>query len=335
MSIVSSLCEAADSVAGSPPLRFQKIFVTGGHGFIGSVVVQHLRSAGHEVRCLVRPSSNTQRIDHLSIDRIVGDVRDPASLRKGLQGQDAIIHLAGLSSWDLIDSPDMRETIEQGTANVLKAARDVGGVRVVFVSSVLAIGSTDKPQPFDETHPYRLYAEKQLAHSHFKRRAEELCQAAVSEGLDAVIVNPTEVYGPNDVGLITASNLVDFAKSNPVLVCNGGTSIVHTEDVAQGIIAALERGPAGERYILGGENITHRQLAELFLEFSGQNKRIVVVPNTVLRSVTLIAQALRVPLPYNPRVVPYATRYFWVDSSKATRDLGITFRSARETLALQ
>ncbi|HTU27418.1 MAG TPA: NAD-dependent epimerase/dehydratase family protein [Pirellulales bacterium] len=313
--------------------RALKVFVTGGNGFIGSVVVRLLHAAGHTVRVLVRPQANTERIAAVPVERVVGDVRDGALLRRAIAGQDAVIHMAGLSSWDLIDSPQMGETTQGGTAGVLAAAREKPGTRVVYVSSVLAVGSTYTPEPIDETFPYRLDADKQLVHSHHKHRAELLCRQAFDEGVDVVVVNPAEVYGPNDLGLITASNLVDFAKSNPVLVCHGGTSIVHVEDVARGILAAVNRGRAGERYILGGENITHRQLATLFLELAGQDKRVVTLPNRPLRAFTRVAQSLRIPLPYNPRVVPYATRYFWVDAAKARRELGVDFRSARDTLS--
>ncbi len=316
-----------------PAQQTLNILVTGGSGFIGSALVRQLHASGHRVRCLLRPTSNTARIDEFPFERVVGDVRDADSLRPAVEGQDAVIHLAGLSSWDLIDSPAMGETCEGGTANILAAARAAGGVRVVYVSSVLAIGSRPNPEPVDETNPFELFADKTVTHSHHKYRAEEICRQAAAQGMDVVIVNPAEVYGPNDIGRITAGNLIDFARSNPVLVCRGGTSIVHIDDVARGCLAAVERGRSGERYILGGENITHRQLAETFLELAGQRKRILVAPNFMLRGLTRAARAVRCPLPYNYRVVPYATRFWWVDNSKARRELGLTFRSARETLA--
>jgi dihydroflavonol-4-reductase len=333
MSVVSPQREPASAFDTSRARQTLKVLVTGGNGFIGSVVVRQLLAAGHEVRCLLRPTSKTARIDDLAVERLIGDVRDANSLPKCLAGQNAVIHLAGLSSWDLIDSPVMGDTCEGGIQNVLEAARAAGGLRVVFVSSVLAVGSRPRPEPVDETLPYRMFEEKALTHSHHKYRAEEICRQAAARGQDVVIVNPTEVYGPNDVDLITACNLIDFAKSNPVLVCNGGTSIVHVEDVARGILAAVERGRSGQRYILGGENVTHRQLAKLFLELAGQRKRIVTAPNALLRGITRAARAVRCPLPYNYRVVPYATRYWFVDNSKATGELGVTFRGARETLA--
>jgi dihydroflavonol-4-reductase len=331
MAIVSPLRGSTGDFV--PAQRTLNILVTGGSGFIGSALVRQLHAAGHRIRCLLRPASNTARIDDFPFERVTGDVRDPASLRQAVAGQHAVIHLAGLSSWDLIDSPAMGETCEGGTANILAAARAAGPVRVVYVSSVLAIGSRPNAEPVDETNPFELFADKTVTHSHHKYRAEEICRKAAAEGQEVVIVNPAEVYGPSDVGLITAGNLIDFARGNPVLVCRGGTSIVHIDDVARGCLAAVERGRSGERYILGGENITHRQLAETFLELAGQRKRILVAPNFMLRGLTRAARAVRCPLPYNYRVVPYATRYWWVDNSKARRELGISFRSARETLA--
>jgi dihydroflavonol-4-reductase len=147
-----------------------------------------------------------------------------------------------------------------------------------------------------------------------------------------MIVNPGEVYGPNDVERITAGNLIDFAKSAPVLVCDGGTAIVHVEDVAAGIIAALDRGRAGERYVLAGESLSVRALAELTLEILGQKKRIVQAPNAIVRALAWLGRNLKLPLPFNPHVIPYATLYWFVSGAKAERELGVRFRPAREVL---
>ena len=151
--------------------------------------------------------------------------------------------------------------------------------------------------------------------------------------MPAIIVNPAEVYGPDDTTLGTAGNLIDFARSRPVLVCRGGTSVVHVQDVSAGIIKALARGQPGERYILGGENLTIRELAQLVLQLLGRRVPIVMIPRSLARTVSRVAPRLGLPLPYNPQVVPYATRYWFVDSTKARRELGVTFRGARETIA--
>ena len=309
-----------------------KVLVTGGNGFIGSVVVRLLVAGGHQVRCLLRQSSQTERLAELPYERAEGDVRDSAAVARAVDGCGAVIHLASLSAWDLIDSPLMDEVVEGGTRNVLAAAKARPGTRVVFVSSILAINGSAAPQTFDETAAWTL-DEGELIYSRSKRQAEALCQDAVKDGVDVVIVNPGEVYGPHDTALITACNLIDFAKSSPVLVCDGGTSVVYVDDVAVAIVRAMERGRRGERYILGGENLTIRQLAEQCLALLGQKKTILKIPNVVIRTVAAVGKKLRLPLPFNPHVIPYATRYWFMDPGKAQRELGVSFRSARDTLA--
>jgi len=309
-----------------------RIFVTGGNGFIGSVVVRKLVERGDTVRCLVRPTSDTQRIADLPVERVIGDVRDAASLAAGMAGCERVIHLAGLSSWNDLNSPLMDEIVVGGTQNVLDAAREAGRLRTVVVSTSVAVNGTSEPVVHDETSALDL-PPGGYVYSRAKARAEEVCREATADGLPVVIVNPGEVLGPNDVALITACNLVDFAKSWPVLVCTGGTSVVHVDDVAEGVIAALERGRPGERYILAGENLTIRQLAELTADLLGQRKPIVSVPNRLLAWLGAIGTALHLPLPFNPAVLPYATLYWFVDNTRARTELGVSFRSARETLA--
>jgi dihydroflavonol-4-reductase len=309
-----------------------KVLVTGGNGFIGSVVVRTLLAGGHTVRCLLRPTSQTDRIQGLSYERAEGDVRDAASVARALSGCQAALHLASLSAWDLIDSPLMDEVVEGGTRNLLEAARAQSGTRVVFVSSILAVNSSSSAQVFDETAEWTL-PDKGLKYSRCKRKAEAMCLDAAREGLDVLIVNPGEVYGPHDTALITACNLIDFAKSSPVLVCDGGTLVAYVDDVALAVVRAMEKGRRGERYILGGENLTVKQLAEQCLEILGQKKSILKMPNGLIRAVAAIGGKLHIPLPFNPHVIPYATRYWFMDSGKAQRELGVHFRSARESLA--
>jgi dihydroflavonol-4-reductase len=313
-------------------LKGRKVLVTGGSGFIGSVVVRTLINEGAQVRCLLRPTSKIDRLAGLSFERVEGDVRDAASLKRAAQGCQGVIHLAGLSSWELIDSPAMKEVTEQGTRNLLMAAREGGVKKFVFVSTAAAVNASDQPKVFDETSPFEL-GKTNLSYAIHKHAAEQVCLGFNSEGLPVVIVNPTEVYGPHDTDLITAGNLVDFAKSSPVMVCSGGTSVAYVDDVALGAVRALERGRPGERYILGGENLSVKDLAALTLELLGQKKRIMVLPNAVIRGVARGALGLGIPVPFNPRVIPYATRYWFVDTSKATRELGVSFRPARDALA--
>ena len=309
-----------------------KIFVTGGNGFIGSAVVRRLAGEGHAVRCLLRPTSKTSRLEGVAYERVEGDVRDASSVQRGLAGCEGAIHLASLSAWDQIDSPLMDEVVEGGTRNLLAAAAAQGQVKVVFVSSILAVNGSRAPKLFDERSEGTL-PDSKLKDSRSKKAAEAMCRQAAAGGQHVVIVNPGEVYGPGDTELITAGNLIDFVKSSPVLVCSGGTLIAHVDDVALGIVRALERGKSGDRYILGGENLTVRQLAELTLELVGKRASVFTFPTLPLQLIASVAMKLHLSLPFNPHVVPYATKYWFMDSRKAKEELGVTFRSARESLA--
>ncbi len=311
----------------------QKIFVTGGNGFIGSRVVRHLVEQGVAVRCLLRPTSKTGRIDGLPFEPVSGDIRDVASLERGMAGCDGVLHLASVSNWDDIHSPLMDEVVLKGSQNVLKAAQACGSLRMVYVSSVLGINGTQRPQLQDEASTFTLPKSKDYSYAFAKHEVEQHCIEAAAAGLPVVIVNPTEVYGPDDHDLITAGNLVDFAKSNPILVPHGGTSVVHVDDVAAGIIAAFEKGRVGERYILGGENLVLNELAQHTIDLLGQKKKIITMPNPLISGLAKLGQRFHLPLPFNPAVIPYAVRYWFIDNTKARQELGITFRSARETLA--
>lgn len=308
-----------------------RVFVTGGNGFIGSVVVRALAALGHEVVCLLRPGCDTSRLAGVRYVRVDGDVRDAQSIRAGVAGCDHSVHLAAPGGWQADDPALLAEVIEGGTRNLLEAITDRPGHRAVLVSSTAAIDASDTPRIFDERSPFTI-SDRTLHYAQAKRCMELIARAAVERGVAAIVVNPAEVYGPGDASFGTASNLIDFATSRPVLVTAGGTGIVHVDDVAQGVVAALERGRPGERYILSGENVTIRQLAQLVLELVGRKATIVDVPRTLGRAASRIAIRLRIPLPYNPHVVPYATRYWFVDNAKARLELGVQFRDARATI---
>jgi dihydroflavonol-4-reductase len=308
-----------------------RVFVTGGNGFIGSAVVRALIAAGHGPVCLLRKKSRADRIEGLPIERVAGDVRDVASLRRGMVDCHATIHLAAPGGWAGDDPALLRDVIEGGTRNVVAAAAHYAGNRVVYVSSTAAIAASDEPRIFDERSEFNI-RDKRLHYAHAKHRAEGLVLDAAERGLDVVIVNPGEVYGPGDTGLVSAQNLIDFAKSWPVLVCRGGTAIVDVDDVAAGIVAALDRGRTRERYILAGENLTIRQLADLTLQTLGRRAPVVPVPNWLARSAAGVASRLRLPFPYSPDVVAYATRYWFVNSAKARTELNVEFRDARATI---
>lgn len=309
-----------------------RVFVTGGNGFIGSRVVRQLHAAGHTVRCLVRETSKTHRIDGVPFERHIGDVRDVDSLVAGMQDCDGVIHLASISSWDQIRSPIMRTVVIDGTRHVLEAAKRSGGLRTVFVSTCAAINGTRRPELMNEETPFTLDP-KTYIYAGAKHEAEAICAEFAADGLPVITVNPCEVYGPEDEDLITASYLLDALKDWPVMSLHGGTAVAHVEDIAAGIIAALERGRGGERYILGGENLHVRDVMERTLKAGGQQgKFILQLPNGLIKGVIKTLAALRLPTPVIPDLVDYGTLFWFVDCSKAKSELGYTYRPADETI---
>ena len=308
-----------------------KVFVTGGNGFIGSRVVRRLCTRGHAVRCLLRPTSRTQRIDDLDFERHFGDLADRGSLERGLDGCDACIHLASLSSWEEIAKGDVEGTVVGGTKGLLAACRSAGIGRLVYVSSAAAINGSDAPKVFDETSAFELDGSG-LRYAEAKHRAEQAVLAAAADGVQTVVVNPVETYGPDDYEWVTAGSIRDILKGWPALALHGGSAVAHVDDVAEGIVLALAKGRAGERYILGGDNLTIEQIVRLVLELAGRRRPVLVLPAPVVRAVVGTCRLLRLPPPVPPDVVAYASRYWFVDDSKAETELGYRSRPAVDVL---
>ena len=307
------------------------MLVTGANGFIGARVVTELIARGYPVRVFVRAGSDTSRIDSFRVERALGDVRDLSALSTASVGCEAIVHLAGPSSWKKIrdEADELESVIVTGTRNVLRAAHRAKVRRTVVVSSSAAIGATLTPKIQNEESRYRI-GHRALAYSLAKRGAERAVREAIRRtGIDALIVNPCETYGPDDRELVTAGNLVAFLGRAPAGVCEGGTSVAHVEDVARGIVLALERGRSGERYILGGENLSLTEIARTVRRIAGRSDRVVTLPSAAIGTVSRACERVGVRPPVASDVLAYASLYWFVDSSKAERELGYRSRSAK------
>lgn len=309
-----------------------KIFVTGGAGFIGSKVVKALLAHDYEVRCLVRSTTQTRRIEGLAYERFEGDIIHPETLMEGMKGCTGVVHLASLSNWKDIKSSKMPDVVIQGSKNIIEAAKANGNLRTVYVSSSTAVDGTDKPVILNEDSPLTLPDNHHYVYAHAKKQVEEFCKEHARQGFPVVIVNPTEVYGPHDYDRITCGNLIDFATTKTVQLAKGGTSIVYVDDVAEGIVAAFEKGKPGERYILGGENMEFEQLARMTLDILGIQKPIKTISRSVLIGLAWISKTFAINMGFEPDVIPYAVKYWFVDNSKARNELGVNFRSAKEIL---
>jgi dihydroflavonol-4-reductase len=307
-----------------------KAFVTGATGFVGSHVARVLADQGAELRLLVRASSPTKNIDALKADRVTGDLRDTGSLRQAIRGCEVVFHVAAdyrLWTRDAADVIDMYRCNVEGTRALIDAARQAGVRRIVYCSSVATMGFTRDGTPADETSPVRL--EDMIGH--YKRSkflGEQVAIEAGRSGGDVVVVNPTTPIGEQDIKPTpTGRILLDFLKRKFPAYVDTGLNLVDVREVARGHVAALEKGRPGERYILGGENLTLKQILDKLAAITGLPAPTVRLPYIVALAAgvgdTLVTGHI---LHREPRVTLDAVRMgrkkMWVSSAKAERELG-------------
>lgn len=310
-----------------------KVFVTGGNGFIGSRVVRELLKQGYSVRLLLRKTSQIHRLQNLNFEKVQGDILDKSSLEKGMEGCDAVIHLACISSWDQIRSGAMEKVAIEGSRNVFEVALQKKVKRIVHVSSAAAVNGGENPKEiFNEGASFWLQ-NSSLIYAKAKHQIEKIANEYLKKGLPLVICNPSEVYGEEDDQFITAGNLVNLIKDWPTVVPHGGTGVVYVQDVAKGIVQALEKGRVGERYILSSENLTIAEIARVTLQAAGKKRKVVRVPNGLLVGVVYLLEKLKVKPPIASDVLDYAVRYWFVDNSKAKKELGFNPLPAREAIS--
>ena len=237
----------------------RNVLVTGGTGFIGSNLAIALVKRGCCVRILRRPNSDLRAIGNAEVEHVVGDVRDPHSLRRAVQGCDTVFHTAALISHWRKERPLMYETNILGTRNVANACLEAGVERFVYTSSVAAVGYEPDGRPADEHtrfnwHPF------DIGYRISKYEAEQEVLRAVKLGLPAVIVNPSVVIGPRDIRFRGGRIILDIYKKRIFYYTDGGINIVYIDDIVRGHLEAAEKGRIGERYILCGENLSYKEI---------------------------------------------------------------------------
>lgn len=315
-----------------------RTFVTGGTGFIGGAVVRRLLEAGHEVRALVRPGADTQQLEGLPVEQAEGDLRDHDSLRKGIAGCEWVFHVGALYSYWGFEWDDFYQINVEGTRGVLEAARDEGVKRVVHTSSIAVLGLNQDGSPASEDSHSSL-ADRIGPYQRSKFLAEEVARDYAHQGLPVVIVNPSTPVGVGDhKPTPTGQIIVDFLNGRMFGYVDTGLNIADVEDVATGHLLAAERGQAGERYILGGENLHLKQILDLLAQVSGRPPVRLHIPHWVAMAWAYVDVTLS---RLNPRRRPTATpekvrlsrRYEYFDPSKAVRELGLPQTPAREALS--
>lgn len=309
-----------------------RVLVTGATGFLGRELVRALRARGDEVRILARPSS---RIGDLSgqVEVIHGDVLDDASVAASVKDRDLVFHTAGMVSTLASERRAMFAVNVDGTRNVLKAALAAGVPRVVYTSSSSAVGHSVDGRAVDEQ---AVWEDPNVAYPRSKRRAEEAAIAVGRQGLPLVIVNPSFILGPGG-GADSTNRLVRrFLDGKLKLYVEGGISPIDVEDVAQGHLAAADRGTLGERYLVSGENVSYTEFFTLLSEVTGQPMPRKV-PGWFAMAATQVQQKVISRITGRPPIADIdevrmgrLVRHF--DNSKARRELGFEPRPARETL---
>lgn len=286
-----------------------------------------LAEQGADLRLLVRSSSDPKNIEGLNAERVTGDLRDPASLEKAIAGCEVVFHVAADYRLWVRDPAQMYRSNVEGTRAILEAARKNRVRRVVCTSSVATMGFTLNGKPADENSPVSL--EDMIGHyKRSKFMAEVVALEAGREGMDVVVVNPSTPVGEQDIKPTpTGRIIVDFLKRKFPAYVDTGLNLVDVRECARGHVAALEKGRSGERYILGGENLTLKQILDKLAATTGIPSPKVRVPYVVALATGVIDEVITGHiLGREPRATIDAVRMgrkkMFVSSAKAERELG-------------
>jgi dihydroflavonol-4-reductase len=314
-----------------------RALVTGATGFVGAAIARTLGAAGWQVRALVRGGSNRGNLPKLAVEVAEGDLADVASLERALDGCTALFHAAADYRLGARDPKSLYRTNVEGTRNILHAARRCGVARIVYTSSVATIGIPSDGSPGDERTPVA------LSHmiGHYKRSkylAEEVVRDAARMGISVVIVNPSTPVGPGDIKPTPTGQLVlDAASGRMPAYVDTGLNIVHVDDVAAGHLAAYERGRAGERYILGGEDMTLRTILAQIAQLVGRKPPRIRLPYAVVLPIAYVAEGFAAVTGRRGRVtlegVRMSRKRMYFSSGKAVSELGYRWRPPLEAFA--
>lgn len=304
-----------------------KAFVTGATGFLGSHVARILADQGADLRLLVRPTSNLKNLQGLNAETAVGDLRDSASLEKAMSDRDTVFHVAADYRLWVRDPNEMYRSNVDGTRALLEAARKQGVRRVVYTSSVATIGFTSDGRPADEESPVSL-ADMIGHYKRSKYMAEQVALEAGRSGMQVVTVNPTTPIGEQDVKPTpTGRIVVDFLKRKFPAYVETGLNLVDVRECARGHVEAMEKGKTGERYILGGQDLTLKQILDKLGQITGLPSPTIKLPYIFAFAAGVVDEAVTgLLLRREPRATVDAVRMgkkkMFASSAKAERELG-------------
>jgi dihydroflavonol-4-reductase len=307
-----------------------RALVTGASGFVGAAVARALVRAQWQVRVLVREGSDRSNLEALPLEIAVGDLTVAASLHRAIADCGALFHVAADYRLGAPDPAQLYRTNVEGTRHLLDAARQAGVEKIVYTSSVATMGIPADGSPGDERTPVALNA----MIGHYKRSkylAEQLVLEAARAGVPVVIVNPSTPVGPGDVKPTPTGQVVlDAASGRMPAYVDTGLNIVHVDDVAAGHLLAFQRGKIGERYILGGEDMTLREILAHVARLVGRKPPRLRLPYAAVLPIAYLAEAVAKMTGRSGRVtlegVRMSRKHMFFSSAKAVSDLGYEWR---------
>jgi dihydroflavonol-4-reductase len=314
-----------------------KALVTGATGFVGAAVARALLRNHFQVRVLARPSSDRTNLRDLNVETVSGDLTDAPSLERAAQGCEALFHVAADYRLGARDPAQLYHNNVEGTRNVLTAAQRANVRRIVYTSSVATVGIPKDGTPGNESTPVAL--ENMIGH--YKRSkflAEEVVRAAAKEGVPVVMASPSTPVGPGDIKPTPTGQLVlDAAAGRMPAYVDTGLNIVHVDDVAAGHLLAYERGRVGERYILGGEDMTLRQILAMISEQVGAKPPSIRLPYGLVLPMAYVAEGIAKLTGRSGRLtlegVRMSRKIMFFSSAKAVQELGYSWRPPQAAFA--
>jgi dihydroflavonol-4-reductase len=308
-----------------------RALVTGATGFVGSAVARALLLAGWQVRALARKDSPVRNLQQLAVEIAAGDLADRPSLERALGDCEALFHVAADYRLGARDPDQLYRTNVEGTRNILDASRAAGVARIVYTSSVATIGLPADGSPGNEDTPVAL-ADMIGHYKRSKYLAEQLVGEAARAGTAVVIVNPSTPIGPGDIKPTPTGQMVlDAASGRMPAYVDTGLNIVHVDDVAAGHLLAFHRGRPGERYILGGEDMTLREILGDIASLVGRKPPRIRLPRAALLPVAYVAEGYARVTGHSTRItvegVRMARKRMFFSSQKAARELGYQWRA--------
>lgn len=313
-----------------------EILVTGGTGFVGSHLVRQLVAQGRSVRVLARKTSPTKALEGVAVEWAYGDLQDPISVGEAVRGCRYVYHVAADYRLWTRDPKQLYASNVEGTKNVLAAVTAHRVERLVYTSTVGALGYSSDGSPATETTPVGI----EMMIGHYKRSkyfAEQEALRAVREGCPVVIVNPSTPVGPWDMKpTSTGQIVVDFLNGKIPGYVDTGLNLIDVEDVARGHILAMEKGRIGEKYILGHKNVSLREMLEILARLGGRKAPQLKVPWPMAYAVGAVHSSLSWVTGHPPAVpldgVRMARKRMYFDAGKAVRELGLPQGSVEEAL---